>query len=80
MVCGSGAPTSHPGGALQLHPPSFLQARAHFWGVREQGGGSSFPGRVPGGTDVSTRRETALSVKAWAGMNSPAESEQVGVI
>ena len=48
--------------------------------MREQGGGSSFPGRVPGGTDVSTRRETALSVKAWAGMNSPAESEQVGVI
>ena len=41
--------------------PAFFRHELTFGECRKQRGGSPFPGRVPGGTDVSTRRETALS-------------------
>ena len=40
--------------------PAFFRHELTFGECRKQRGGSPFPGRVPGGTDVYTRRETAL--------------------
>ena len=77
MVCGSVAPTSHPCGALQLHPPSLLQARAHLWGLSEAEGKFSFSWKSPRWHGcLHQERNRTVSVKVWAGMNSSAESEQ----